>query len=504
MMKTPKVLLLAMLFMAIASPAKACDCQPDSKVTISASDELVCEGDTVTLTITEENTGGADLINVRVDVFEDGALVLQLVAPPDSGDDGDSFLRTDEAWTWQVVVTINSTTTFTAIGWGLCPCGNEITYPDYPNERDEVTVDTEPCNPDFTVEKICPFISKVGDEVCYTIIITNTGNMPLLIASVNDSLVGPILDCVHQVLEPGESCDPNYCMIVPPDAPDPLVNTVTVEAGVIHTATSLLRSSQCETDLVEPDIDLEKTVNDPNACPGDTVTYTICIENTGDWPLENVEVEDPLLSPIYGSPLPGFPPILFPGEIFCVDFPYVVPPDAPCPLVNCAEVTANPLDLPNVIDANDCAEICCEPPGGEGCTPGFWKNNGDKQGASAWCDLFSPSMRISDVFILNEPLVIRGNGKSTITDPTLLQALNANGGGVNAMVRHVVAALLNACSKCVHYPINDPLKIIIMIEDTLNEAPGAYSVEELHSMFAEYNEAGCPVNQHGDCVGVED
>jgi hypothetical protein len=64
--------------------------------------------------------------------------------------------------------------------------------------------------------------------------------------------------------------------------------------------------------------------------------------------------------------------------------------------------------------------------------------------------------------------------------------------------------MLNACSDCVAYAIGDPMQVIFMIEDTLNEAPGAYTVDELHSMFAENNEAGCPVNQHGDCVGVEE
>jgi hypothetical protein len=113
-------------------------------------------------------------------------------------------------------------------------------------------------------------------------------------------------------------------------------------------------------------------------------------------------------------------------------------------------------------------------------------------------------MHISDFLFLNEPLVIRGKGRSTITDPTLLQALGANGGGVNAMIRHGVAAMLNAGSECVNYEIDDPLQVIIMIEDTLNGAPGAYTVSELHYKFAEANEVGCPVNQHGECVGVEE
>lgn len=253
--------------------------------------------------------------------------------------------------------------------------------------------------------------------------------------------------------------------------------------------------------VAEPGINITKTVDNPNPYYGDTVTYTICIANTGDWPLENVVVTDPDLGV---GPLPGFPTVLALGELSCLDFPYEVQEDDPCPLVNCAMVTANPLDLPDELFDEDCAEICTEPSGGdEGCTPGFWKNNGDKHGASAW-DCFSPDTPFSAVFWLNEPLTIRGKGQSTITDPTLLQALGANGGGVNAMVRHGVAAMLNACSDCVDYAIGDPLQVIFKIEDTLNGVPGAYTVDELHSMFAENNEAGCPVNQHGDCVGVEE
>ncbi|TES92000.1 MAG: DUF11 domain-containing protein, partial [Anaerolineales bacterium] len=363
---------------------------------------------------------------------------------------------------------------------------------------------------DFKGEKKCPPVSKVGDEVCYELVITNTGELCLEITDVLDFLVGPLFDCVGQVICPGESCSQEYCYLVPPGAPNPLENFALVIAEVVDLGNVLERESNlCATPLVNPDIDLEKTVDPCEACPGDIVTYTICIENTGDHPLENVKVEDPLLSPIYGSPLPGFPTELEPGQRVCKSFDYTVLEDVPnCPekLENCAEVKAKAKDLPNLRDANDCAEICvdCPEPGGEGCTPGFWKNNGDKHGASAWCDRFNPGDLFSTHFSLIEPLVIRGNGKRTITNPTLLQALGANGGGVNAMIRHGVAAMLNACSDCVQYEYSSPDQVISMIEDALNGAPGAYTVGELHSMFAENNEAGCPVNQHGDCVGVED
>lgn len=366
----------------------------------------------------------------------------------------------------------------------------------------------EPCiHVDKTVE---PTISKVGDDVLYTIEIYNCGDIDLTIVDIFDDRLGPIpIPPECEVLPDGNSCSLTVPYSIQPEDPNPLVNEVCVTA-FCELGGEIVFVSDCNTAsvfLVEPDIYLQKIVEPNVACPGETVIYTIFIENNGDWPLENVEVVDPLLSPIYGSPLLEFPPVMFPGEIYLATFPYMIPEDAPvCPdvLVNWAEVTAKVMDLPNIIDANDSAEVCCEPPGDEGCTPGFWKNNGDKHGASVWCDDLAPSTRFSDVFILDEPLIVRGKGRSTITDPTLLEALNANGGGVNAMIRHGVAALLNACSDNVNYPINEPLPIILMIEDTLNEIPGAYTVDELHATFADWNEAGCPVDQHGECAGVED
>ena len=38
------------------------------------------------------------------------------------------------------------------------------------------------------------------------------------------------------------------------------------------------------------------------------------------------------------------------------------------------------------------------PEGGEGCTPGFWKNNADKKGASQWTDPYDPTDLVSSVF----------------------------------------------------------------------------------------------------------
>jgi hypothetical protein len=81
------------------------------------------------------------------------------------------------------------------------------------------------------------------------------------------------------------------------------------------------------------------------------------------------------------------------------------------------------------------------PPGGEGCTPGYWKNHledwpptgldpGDDFDATFGVDLFTP-------------------------DITLEQAVNAKGGGVNKLARHGTAALLSALHPAVDYPFSD-------------------------------------------------
>lgn len=263
----------------------------------------------------------------------------------------------------------------------------------------------------------------------------------------------------------------------------------------------------------EPDTTVTITASAALVCEGTDVTLTICESNTGDQPLDEVEVvvndgsaDVATLTASTTSGDTSDPGTLNIGETWC--WQIIVTVDATTTYTATGTGTdpyGTVVTYPAFPNERDDVTVETEECGGdEGCTPGFWKNNADKHGASAWCDDFSPSMRISDVFVLDDFLVIRGNGRSTIEDPTLLEALGANGGGVNAMIRHGVAAMLNACSDCVDYAIADSTQVILAIEDTLNEEPGALTVDELHETFAEYNEAGCSVDQDGECGGKEE
>lgn len=83
--------------------------------------------------------------------------------------------------------------------------------------------------------------------------------------------------------------------------------------------------------------------------------------------------------------------------------------------------------------------ITCEPPsGGQGCTPGYWKNHLEDWPPTG----YSPADIFDTVFGTSY-----WNASYTLDD-----AINQGGGGVNRLSRHGTAALLNAAHPDVNYP----------------------------------------------------
>jgi hypothetical protein len=125
-----------------------------------------------------------------------------------------------------------------------------------------------------------------------------------------------------------------------------------------------------------------------------------------------------------------------------------------------------------------CRTDCTLPPtGGEGCTPGYWKNH-----TYMWVG-YSTDELFSDVFGVDAGEI------------TLLEALNQGGGGAKALGRHAVAALLNSASS-VDYAYSEA-EIIAMVQD-------AYATEDYETakdMLAYENEMGCPLDNGGESPG---
>jgi len=116
-----------------------------------------------------------------------------------------------------------------------------------------------------------------------------------------------------------------------------------------------------------------------------------------------------------------------------------------------------------------------EPLSGQGCTPGYWKQ---KQHFGNWVG-YSPYP--------TRTLFADAGFEDVFPGMTLLQVLGQGGGGIKALGRHVVAALLNA-SYGLDYGMT-PQQII----DAFNATVPDGDIEGLHKQLAGANESGCPL-----------
>jgi hypothetical protein len=129
------------------------------------------------------------------------------------------------------------------------------------------------------------------------------------------------------------------------------------------------------------------------------------------------------------------------------------------------------------------------PQGGEGCTPGYWKNhagpdsfsNGGKKKPSSW-EVYDPNDFFDATFG-----VVSSFGNTS----TLIQALIRGGGGENALGRHAVAALLNSVHSGVSYDLS-PAGVIGVVVDAYTPG-GLYDFESAKNYLAGLNEQGCPL-----------
>jgi hypothetical protein len=113
--------------------------------------------------------------------------------------------------------------------------------------------------------------------------------------------------------------------------------------------------------------------------------------------------------------------------------------------------------------------------GGEGCTPGFWKNH-----EADWVG-FSPGDSFESIF-----------GRDAFTgDPSLLQVMNLKGGGLNRLSAHAVAALLNASHPNVDYDLT-PTEVIADWQAAFDAGGSAINTQK--DIFVAFNELGCDVN----------
>jgi subtilisin-like proprotein convertase family protein len=134
---------------------------------------------------------------------------------------------------------------------------------------------------------------------------------------------------------------------------------------------------------------------------------------------------------------------------------------------------------------------------GEGVTPGFWKNNALQHEASAWPRdgsgqlIYQPAQPLESAFDVPDSL-----GLDAVS---LQDGLDLGGGGAHALLRHAVAALLNATQTSVAYPLT-ARQVIDLVNAALASGE-AGQISNAHNQLDGFNNLGADLDQHGDGTG---
>jgi uncharacterized repeat protein (TIGR01451 family) len=290
---------------------------PDISVTKVADDPSVDAADQVGFTITVSNAGPG----VATDVHLDDPLPTN--AGLDWSIDGGTGAQFCDITQGNLVcdfgdMGVTSYTVHITSDTDATTCGtidNTATVTIGNGDGDEASDSIDVNCPDLGINlvKDGETLVHVGDTVHYTFTVTLTTPEPLFDVTLTDDTgvcdTAPVFtggDDGNNVLEPGETWTYGCEHVVTKD--DPFVTTAADGSNVIlNTATVSGTADDGRTtedtddhtvQVIDPAIEIVKTVNPQSGSPGDTVTYTYVVTNTGDTTLFDVSVDDDVIGHI--------------------------------------------------------------------------------------------------------------------------------------------------------------------------------------------------------------
>ncbi|MBN3521424.1 DUF11 domain-containing protein, partial [Algoriphagus lutimaris] len=165
-------------------------------------------------------------------------------------------------------------------------------------DQDEITVEVVRI-PNISLNKTVDLesVDREGIVLNYTLEVTNSGNVSLSSGNLVDPKTGLSLSNIS--LAPGEmkSFSTSYTVTLEDLlSGDPILNVATVNAVDTFSGTTVQAQNQAIVSLnLEPGIEIVKTADIEEATfPGEEITYTLTVTNTGTAPLVDVLVSDPL------------------------------------------------------------------------------------------------------------------------------------------------------------------------------------------------------------------
>lgn len=162
--------------------------------------------------------------------------------------------------------------------------------------------------------------AKAGDEITYVFTVTNNGSVTLYDVYVSDTIIG--FTSTRVTLAPDEFHTwtlPDFYEITENDTfGDDIYNEATAFGWAYMATKPVTYTDDATVVLEEPDaaISIEKSADDYNVYAGQTVSYNMIVENTGNVTLYDVSLTDAFLGITESRSL------LLPGESFSVSDTY--------------------------------------------------------------------------------------------------------------------------------------------------------------------------------------
>ncbi len=248
--------------------------QPTGSVAITKNPttQAVVTGGSADFTITVTNTGASAITNAVVNdpLAPDCDQTVGSLAPGTS--------TTYACSLTDVTADFTNTASVSAEGPGGIPLDDSDTA-DVTIELPGITITKNPANQTVVV----------GGTASFTIRVTNTGDTALTNVTVSDP-AAPLCDNPIGAMAVGETR--SYNCDLSPVAVD-FTNTASV-VGDDPIGNQVSASDSADVDVISPAIQLIKNPATQSVVPNGTASFVLTVTNTGDAPLTNVEVSDPL------------------------------------------------------------------------------------------------------------------------------------------------------------------------------------------------------------------
>jgi uncharacterized repeat protein (TIGR01451 family) len=451
--------------------------QPSVKIDKSG-DTLSKVGDSVDYTITVDNTSSSDSPNLTCTVSDPLLGLSKNISLAPGGSDVTNASRVVQAGDPDPLVNT------AAVDCTVDGFGNKL--------HAEATHSVNLFQPSISVEKMANTpISKVGDDVVYTIKVCNTSSSdsPNLVKdSVSDSLISGVDAAFGASLAPGACESHDFTRTVQAGDPDPLVNTVTVHYNPDGFPNDITAQTQASVDLVHPGLAVLKDCSPAIASPGATITYTCTISNTGDVQLNVVSIVDSLVGDLtnpanFSSSTCGAS--LAAGESCAITYTFTAP-SGTSSLVNTVTASYQVNGLSNVLTASSSCTVSIPT---EGCTPGFWKNH-----TSLWdepTDPIAAAAGFTTTTSFNSFFGLTSAQSGFADSLTMLDAVNLGGGDGAKLARHGVSSLLNIAAG-LNYPLPPGINNATDLYNAIRNAYLTSTFEPLATELADANNLNCP------------